>query len=138
MNSTTIPYEIIEHNLTNSAVQNTYFSSSTRFILKTIIRCCQILIGISANIMTLIIIKRLRLRLNMHIIMVYLALADILVLATLLVGIYPKTMEINLISYKSYWETYCIVIMFFNMIGYTGSLLTYLLLSIDMYVLSIV
>ena len=85
--------------------------------------------------MTLIIIKRLRLRLNMHIIMAYLAISDIIVLATLVAGIYPNAMEINLISFKSYWKTYCIVTMFFNMVGYTGSLLTYFLLSIDRYVL---
>ena len=73
----------------------------------------------------------------MHVIMGYLAISDIVVFATLVAGIYPNAMEINLIGFKSYWKTYCIVIMFFNMIGYTGSLLTYFLLSVDRYVVSI-
>ena len=93
MNSTTLLYDnrkILYNlsNITNSMAQSDYLLSSTRFFLYNILRLCQVLIGIPSNIMTLIVINRLRFRLNMHILMIYMAISDISSSATLPIGIY--------------------------------------------------
>ena len=93
MNSTTLLYmyenQTTENNLsntTNSLAQSAYLLNSTRVFVYNIIILCQVLIGIPANIMTLIVINRLRFRLNMQIVMVYMAISDISSSATLPMG----------------------------------------------------
>ena len=136
MNLTTSLYDnrTIEYNLsniTNSVAQSDYLLSSTRFIWYNILRLCQVFIGIPANIMTLVVIKRLRFRLIMHILMVYMATTDILSSATLPMGIYIGASQAQVISFKNHWETFCILKVYFDMNIVLGSMLSYSMLSLD-------
>ena len=136
MNSTTILYDnqTIQSNLTDIAnlwPQSAYLASSTRFIAYNIARCCQALIGIPANIITLFIIKSLRLRLNMHIIMVYLAVSDILASVPLPLAIYMGASAAKMITFNDHWDTICIIKTYFDMLAFLGSMLSYTMLSID-------
>ena len=137
MNSTTLLYdnETIERfnlsNITNSLAQSDYLLSSTRFFLYNVLRLCQVLFGIPANIMTLIVINRLRFRLNMHILIVYMALSDISSSATLPLGIYIGASQAQVISFKNHWDTFCILKSYFNMIVIVGSMVSYFMLSVD-------
>ena len=81
--------------------------------------------------MTLFIIKRLRLRLNMHIIMLYVAISDILSSATLPVAIYMGASVAQMITFSDHWNTICITKTYFDMNVLLGSLLSYVMLSID-------
>ena len=136
MNSTTLLYdkqtlELNLSNITNSLTQSAYLLSSTRFFLYNILRLCQVLIGIPANIMTLIVINRLRFRLNMHILMVYMAISDISSSATLPLGIYIGASQAQVISFRNHWDTFCILKSYFDMIVIVGSMVSYFMLSVD-------
>ena len=138
MNSTTVLYDnlSIEHtsgiyNVTNLLPENAYLLSSTRFFAYNIARCCQALIGVPANIMTLLIIKRLRVRLNMHVIMVYMAVSDISSSSTLPMGIYIHGSKAQMINFKNFWNTFCIIKIYFDMNVFVGSMLSYYMLSLD-------
>ena len=126
--------QTILHNLsgiTNSPTQSAYLLSSERFITYSVARCCQVCVGISANIMTLSIIQRLRLRLNMHIIMVYMAISDILSSSTLPMSIYMGASVAQVITFNEHWDTICIVKTYFDMLVFLGSMLSYAMLSVD-------
>ena len=136
MNSTTILYDnqTIQSNLTDALIfwaQSAYLVSSTRFIVYNIARCCQALIGVPANIMTLLIIKRIRFRLNMHIIMIYLAVSDILSSATIPMSIYMSASVAQIITFTDQWDSICIIKIYFDMLIFLGSFLSYVMLSID-------
>ena len=136
MNSTTLLYDnrTIEYNLSNitkSLAQSDYLLSSTRFIWYNIMRLCQVFIGIPANIMTLVVINRLRFRLNMHILMVYMAISDISSSATLPLGIYIGASQAQVISFRNHWDTFCILKSYFDMIVIVGSMVSYFMLSVD-------
>ena len=138
MNSTTVLYDnlSIEHasgiyNVTNPPPENTYLFSSTRFVVFTIARWCQVIVGVPANILTLLIIKRLRIRLNMHIIMVYMAVSDISSSATLPMGICIHGSTDQIINFKDLWNTFCIIKVYFDMNVVNGSMLSYYMLSLD-------
>ena len=135
MDSTTILYDNQTFpylfNTTNYPAQSAYLLSSTRFVVYTVARWCQVCIGIPANIMTLLIIKRLRVRLNMHIIMVYMAVSDIFSLTTLPVGTYISASQAQVILFKDHWDNFCILKSYFDMIALTGSMVSYFMLSID-------
>ena len=126
--------EAIQNNLskiTNSPIQDAYLLSSTRFIVYNVARCCQVCVGVPANIMTLLIIKRLRFRLNMHIIMMYMAVSDIVSSATLPIGIYMGASVAQIITFNDHWDTVCIVKTYFDMTAFLGSMLSYSMLSVD-------
>ena len=136
MNSTTILYDnqTIQSNLTDALIfwaQSAYLVSSTRFIVYNIARCCQALIEVPANIMTLLIIKRIRFRLNMHIIMIYLAVSDILSSATIPMSIYMSASVAQIITFTDQWGYICIIKIYFDMLIFLGSFLSYVMLSID-------
>ena len=136
MNSTTLLYdkqtlELNLSNITNSLTQSAYLLSSTRFFLYNILRLCQVLIGIPANIMTLIVINKLRFRLNMHIVMIYMAISDISSSATLPLGIYIGASQAQVISFRNHWDTFCILKSYFDMIVIVGSMVSYFMLSVD-------
>ena len=117
--------------ITNFPTQSAYLLSSERFIAYSLARSCQVYVGIPANITTLIVIKRLRIRLNMHIIMVYMAISDILSSATLPMAIYMGASAAQLISFSDHWDTLCITKTYFDMIILLGSFLSYIMLSAD-------
>ena len=81
--------------------------------------------------MTLVIIQRLRLRLNMHIIMVYMAISDILSSALLPMSIYMGASAAQMITFNDHWDTICIVKTYFDMLSILGTILGYSMLSID-------
>ena len=126
--------EAIQNNLskiTNSSDQDAYLLSSTRFITYSVARCCQVSVGVPANLMTLLIIKRIRFRLNMHIIMIYMAVSDIISSATLPMGIYMGASVAQIITFNDHWDTICIVKTYFDMTAFLGSMLSYSMLSVD-------
>ena len=111
--------------------QSDYLLSSTRFFVYNILRLCQVIIGIPANSMTLIVINRLRIRLNMHIVMVYMAISDISSSATLPIGIYIGASQAQVISFKDHWDIFCILKSYFDMVVLAGSMVSYFMLSVD-------
>ena len=136
MNSTTVLYDnqTIQSNLTNivtHAAQSAYLGSSVRFLIFSMVRYCQVLVGIPANIMTLLIIKRLHIRLNMHIIMVYMAISDILASATLPIGTYISASAAKMIIFKDEWDTICVVYSSLINAVFIGVISAYAMLSID-------
>ena len=115
MNSTTVLYDnqTSQSNLTDAFIfwaQSAYLVSSTRFIVYNIARCCQALIGVPANIMTLLIIKRIRFRLNMHIIMIYLAVSDKLSSATIPMSIYMSASVAQIITFTDQWDSLSVLL----------------------------
>ena len=64
-----------------------YLKSTMRFSVYTTIRGLEVVIGVIGNILTLIIIKKLRNRSNVHMLIMYLAVCDISVSAYLIIGI---------------------------------------------------
>ena len=140
MNSTTLLYmyenQTTDNNLSNTTnylAQRAYLLSSTRFFVYNIIRLCQVVIGIPANIMTLIVINRLRFRLNMHIVMVYMVISDISSSATLPMGIYLdlSVSQKRIINFNENWDTFCIFKIYFDTIVAAGSMVSYFILSVD-------
>ena len=119
------------NNMTNSLQEGDYLESYTRFIVYNIIRCCQIAIGIIANALTLLILKRLRHRLNVHILMVYLATSDILVSCMLPVTIYLDASRIELMDFEYFWDKVCIIKEFCEMVVMMICIFSYLFLSFD-------
>ena len=98
--------QTIQNNLSDiTNFQSAYLISSTRFIAYNIARCCQVSVGVPANLLTLLIIKRIRFRLNMHIIMIYMAVSDIISSATLPMGIYMGASVAQLITFTDHWDT---------------------------------
>ena len=89
------------------------------------------LLVVPANIMTLFILKRISFRLNMHIIMIYMAVADIITSATLPMGIYMGASVAQLITFTDHWDTICIIKTYFDMAALVGSMLSYSMLSVD-------
>ena len=118
-------------NVTNSSAYNAYLLSFTRFILYSTARCCQFFIGIPGNIMTLMIVWRLRYRLNMHIIMVYMAVSDILSAVTLPMAIFIHASKIQLVSIDDHWDTLCIARHFFDTVAISACYSYYVVLSLD-------
>ena len=118
-------------NNTNSLPHSAYLMSAVRFIVYSIARMCQICVGIPTNVMTLIVIKRLHSRINMHIIMVYMAVSDIFSSTTLPLGTYISASQAQVITLKDHWENFCILKSYFDMIATTGSMSSYFMLSVD-------
>ena len=136
MTSNTVLYDnkTIQGNLTSiagHAAQSAYLRSSICFIVFSVARYCQIFVGIPGNIMTLLILKRLRVRLNMHIIMGYMALSDTLASATLPIGTYINAPVAEMISFKDEWDIICVIYVFLINIGFIGVVSSYFMLSID-------
>ena len=124
--------QIVQNNVSNiTNSQSPYLLSSTRFIVYNVARCCQVSVGVPANIMTLLIIKRIRFRLNMHIIMMYMAISGILSSASLPTTIYMGASVAQIITFTGHWDTTCIVKTYFDLIFMVGSMLSYAMLSVD-------
>ena len=117
--------------IANSSQEGDYLGGQPRFIVYFATRCCQIVIGIIANVLTLLILKKLRRRLNVHVIMAYLATSDILVSCILPVTIYLEASRIELVDYEYFWDKVCIIKEFSEMVFMMICIFSYLLLSFD-------
>ena len=117
--------------ITNSSEEGDYLGGQPRFIAYFATRCCQIAIGIIANALTLLILKKLRRRLNVHVIMAYLATSDILVSCILPVTIYLDASWIELVDFEYFWDKVCIIKEFSEMVFMMICIFSYLLLSFD-------
>ena len=99
----------------------------TRFAVYFGIRTVQVIIGIIGNILTLMIISKLKHRVNGHIIMVYLAVSDILVSCMLPMSVLRNSSIID----EKQWKTFCIISEYFYVITMTYSVGSYITASID-------
>ena len=115
----------------NSSQAGDYLGSYTRFVVYNAVRFCQIVIGIAANALTLLILKRLRHRLNVHIIMAYLATSDMLVSCMLPITTYLDASKIELMEFENFWDKICIIKEFCEMVFMIICIFSYLLLSFD-------
>ena len=122
---------VSESYTTNSSQEADYLGGQPRFIAYFATRCCQIFVGIIANVLTLLIIKKLRHRLNVHVIMAYLATSDILVSCILPVTIYLDASRIELMDFQYFWDKVCIAKEFSEMVFMIICIFSYILLSFD-------
>ena len=110
--------------------ETSYKSSTLRFATYITIRCLQALIGIPGNIFTLIIIYKMKQRVNLHIIMIYLALFDIAVSCLVPLTAYVLAGETNLI-HDDDWDAICIVKEILLWISFLGCNMSCAFLSVD-------
>ena len=103
---------------------------NTQFLVYFGIRVVQVTIEIIGNGCTLIIIPKLKKRVNGHIIMFYLAVSDILVCCTLPVSYLRNSSTIE----ERYWKNFCIISEYFYIVIMTYSVMSYITASIDRYV----
>ena len=89
----------------NSTLNQTLFDlNDAHFAGYEIIRILQAIIGVTGNIMTLIIIKNLKSRANGHILITYLAVSDILVCC-----VAPMPVMVYRVKSLTHWKTLCII-----------------------------
>ena len=104
---------------------------STEDLVYLGLRLAQITVGLIGNVLTLIIISKLKHRVNGHIIMVYLAVSDILVCCMLPMSYLRMSSTID----ERHWKNFCIISEFFYAATMTyGSSISYITASIDRYV----
>ena len=109
---------------------NYYVESDTYHIIFTAIRCIQVFLTIIANVMTLIVLGKLKYLTNGHILMVYLAVFDIIVGASYaLEGFTGAASQFNL--NVPHWGTLCGVREFINITLASSNMITYIMLSVD-------
>ena len=107
-------------------------SSSDDFVYLGL-RLALVIVGLIGNICTLIIIAKLKHRVNGHIIMVYLAVSDILVCCMLPMSYLKMSSTI----YERHWKNFCIISEYFYTATMTYSVISYITASIDRYVMFI-
>ena len=98
-----------------------------KFLVYFGIRLAQVTVGIIGNVLTLIIISKLKHRVNGHIIMVYLAVSDILVSCMLPMTYLRNSSTIG----ERYWKQFCIISEYFYTVTMTYSVMSYITASID-------
>ena len=103
---------------------------NTQFLIYFGIRVAQAVVGITGNVLTLIIISKLKHRVNGHIAMVYLAITDILVCCILPMSYLRNSSIIN----EKHWKNFCVTSEYFYVHTMTYSVLSYITTSIDRYV----
>ena len=134
-------------NVSNITEQNNYFSdnkesskdnklsdlystSLLRYAIYSTLCSLEGVVGIIGNILTLIIIRTLKSRTNVHILMAYLAVADILVCCQ-----FP--LELSRFAYETQvyfipdWETLCAIGMCVYGSATAGCMLSYTILAVD-------
>ena len=104
-----------------------YLESTIQFSIYTTIRGLEVVIGIIGNILTLIIIKKIKYCSNIHILMIYLAVCDILVSAINPFGAYVFASD-RIFPGKPYWKQLCITKDFLTSIVTLSCGLSYMLL----------
>ena len=103
---------------------------NTQFLIYFGIRMAQATVGIIGNVMTLIIIFKLKHRVNGHITMVYLAVSDILVSCILPMSYLRNSSIIN----ENHWKNFCLISEYIYHQTMTYSVASYITTSIDRYV----
>ena len=103
---------------------------STEDLVHLGLRLAQVTVGLIGNILTLIIISKLKHRVNGHIIMVYLAVSDILMCCMLPMSYLRMSSTIE----ERHWKNFCIISEFFYAATMTYSVISYITASIDRYV----
>ena len=104
--------------------------SHTQFLIYFGIRVAQAVVGIIGNILTLIIISKLKHRVNGHIIMVYVAVTDILVCCILPMSYLRNSSIIT----EKHWKNFCVISEYLYNHTMTYFALSYITTSIDRYV----
>ena len=104
--------------------------SNKQFIIYFGIRVTQATVAIIGNLLTLIIISKLKERFNGHIIMVYLAVSDILVCCMLPMSYIRNSSIIN----EKYWKNFCVISEYLYTLTMSYSVVSYITASIDRYV----
>ena len=107
-----------------------YTRSAVRFWVYTGVWFLQVVVGIMGNVLTLLIIFKLKPRLNAHITMVYLAASYILSSCTMPIYIYVSATETGIIVGAN-WTIICLVSEALICIAYLGCFFSYLILSVD-------
>ena len=101
--------------------------NKTQFLVYFRIRVVQVIVGIVGNICTLIIIAKLKYRVNGHIIMIYLAVSEILVCCML-----PMSyLRNSLIIKEQHWKIFCLVSELLYIFTMLCSVISYITASID-------
>ena len=109
---------------------NDYGKDNTYYTIFTTIRCIQVIFTIIANVMTLIVLGKLKYLTNGHILMVYLAVFDILVSSSFaLEGFTSAASQFSLSV--PHWSIFCIMREFTNITLASCNMITYIMLSVD-------
>ena len=122
MNTTGIAEEI--------SLSERFAKSTLRFSVYTTIRSLEVVFGIYGNILTLIIMKRLKYRSNGHILMIYLAVSDIILSCTFPITCYLFATE-TLLEKGSNWSWFCKIKEYLAFNSTAACMLGYVLLSVD-------
>ena len=123
-NSTDVTENVSDYSYYYNEQSNTYF------IIYNVIRCIQVIITIIANVMTLMVLRKLKYLTNGHILMVYLAIFNIIVPCSYtLEGFFDITSQYH-IKVK-HWDTICIVREFISITLIACNRITYIMLAVD-------
>ena len=106
--------------------------SNTQFLIYFGIRVPQAVVGITGNILTLIIISKLKHRVNGHIVMVYLAVTDTLVCCILPMSYLRNSSMVG----EKHWKNFCVISEYLYSLTMSYSVASYITASIDRYVKS--
>ena len=107
-----------------------YDDNITFFIIFTAIRCIQVIASIIANVMTLIVLRKLKYLTNGHVIMVYLAVFDLLVgFSFALEGFISFAPRLS--QKIPHWNTICMIRLFTAITLASCNLITYIMLAVD-------
>ena len=107
-----------------------YGKDSTYYTIFTTIRCIQVIFTIIANVMTLIVLGKLKYLTNWHILMVYLAVFDILVSSSFVLEGFTSAASQFSLSVP-HWSIFCIMREFTNITLASCNMITYIMLSVD-------
>ena len=107
-----------------------YLTSFTRFVIYSTIRSLEAIIGIIGNILTLIVIGTLKYRSNVHTLMIYLAVSDILVCSGFPLAVYIFGQESRLFIIDN-WKILCIFKEGSEVMVTIGCMLSYTILAVD-------
>ena len=99
----------------------------TQFLIYFGIRVVQAVVGITGNVLTLIVIYKLKHRVNGHIIMVYLAVTDILVCCILPMSYLRNSTIVD----EEHWKNFCAISEYLYSASMIYSSVSYITASID-------
>ncbi len=107
-----------------------YLTGTSRFFIFAPLRILIAVIGIVGNVLTLKIIKNLKVRSNGHVLMMYLAVSDISMSLVSPVVLY-KTAEETIIESGPHWKELCIIKDYLDVSTSMLCITSYTLLSVD-------
>ena len=111
-------------------ISDLYDTTLLRYVIFTAIRSLQAIVGILGNILTLILIGTLKSKINVHILMIYLGVADLLVSSQfpLAMCIFAHEMKVHVMSN---WVGLCVIKICLEMVVTAGCMLSYTILAVD-------